>query len=354
MAVGSFSAGLSGLNANAVYLSVIGNNLANINTIGFKSSSVTFMDLVSQTVGGSSGESRCRSASASSPARSRRSSARARSRTRARPPTSRSRAAAFRRQRCRGQRVHARRPLHVRQQGDARHAGRLRGAGLHRRSIPRQEQILTTGQPTDITSRPACCGRRVRRRSSARPRTSTPARRPATTAITAVQIYDALGEPHVATMTYTKGAAQARGPTAITVPGAEVTGGTAGTPFSIGSRRAAVRHGRQAVVIHCGGTGDGWRHASGRHHVHDADLDQRRCSIHVSRGTSSTRTTRHRLPASRRPRRPRRRPRTARRQAWSTTSASAPTARSSRRSAPARPSASASSRSPTSTIPRAW
>lgn len=55
MAVGSFSAGLSGLNANAAYLSVIGNNLANINTIGFKASSVTFMDLVSQTIGGSGG-----------------------------------------------------------------------------------------------------------------------------------------------------------------------------------------------------------------------------------------------------------------------------------------------------------
>src|SRR4029453_3253967 len=54
MAVGSFSAGLSGLNANSVYLNVIGNNLAKINTIGFKSSAVTFMDLVSQTTGGSS------------------------------------------------------------------------------------------------------------------------------------------------------------------------------------------------------------------------------------------------------------------------------------------------------------
>ena len=54
MAVGSFSAGLAGLNANSVALSVIGNNLANINTIGFKSSSVSFMDLVSQTVGGAS------------------------------------------------------------------------------------------------------------------------------------------------------------------------------------------------------------------------------------------------------------------------------------------------------------
>ena len=55
MSVGSFSAGLSGLNANSTFLSVIGNNLANINTIGYKSSSVTFQDLVSQTVGGSNG-----------------------------------------------------------------------------------------------------------------------------------------------------------------------------------------------------------------------------------------------------------------------------------------------------------
>ena len=54
MAVGSFSAGLSGLTANSTYLSVIGNNLANINTIGYKSSTVSFMDLVSQNVGGSS------------------------------------------------------------------------------------------------------------------------------------------------------------------------------------------------------------------------------------------------------------------------------------------------------------
>lgn len=52
MAVGSFSTALSGLNANATALGVIGNNLANINTIAFKSSAVSFQDLVSQTVGG--------------------------------------------------------------------------------------------------------------------------------------------------------------------------------------------------------------------------------------------------------------------------------------------------------------
>ena len=54
MAVGSFSAGVSGLNANATYLSVIGNNLANLNTIGYKASAVSFADLVSQNVGGTS------------------------------------------------------------------------------------------------------------------------------------------------------------------------------------------------------------------------------------------------------------------------------------------------------------
>jgi flagellar hook protein FlgE len=53
MAIGSFSAGLSGLTANAIALNVIGNNLANINTVGYKASTVAFEDLVSQTVAGS-------------------------------------------------------------------------------------------------------------------------------------------------------------------------------------------------------------------------------------------------------------------------------------------------------------
>ena len=54
MSIGSFSASLSGLNANSQKLAVIGNNLANINTVGFKASDVNFADLVSQSVGGSS------------------------------------------------------------------------------------------------------------------------------------------------------------------------------------------------------------------------------------------------------------------------------------------------------------
>lgn len=48
----AFYAGLSGLSANSGTLSVIGNNLANLNTIGFKGSSGTFQDLFSASLGG--------------------------------------------------------------------------------------------------------------------------------------------------------------------------------------------------------------------------------------------------------------------------------------------------------------
>ena len=54
MSFGSFSAGLSGLTANSEALSVIGNNLANINTVGFKASQVSFRDLVYEIAGASS------------------------------------------------------------------------------------------------------------------------------------------------------------------------------------------------------------------------------------------------------------------------------------------------------------
>jgi flagellar hook protein FlgE len=48
MSFGSFYAGLSGLQANSNRLNVIGNNLANLNTVGFKTSRVTFEDIFSQ------------------------------------------------------------------------------------------------------------------------------------------------------------------------------------------------------------------------------------------------------------------------------------------------------------------
>jgi flagellar hook protein FlgE len=54
MSVGSFSASLSGMNVHQQKLGVIGNNLANLNTVGFKASIVQFSDLVSQSLGGAS------------------------------------------------------------------------------------------------------------------------------------------------------------------------------------------------------------------------------------------------------------------------------------------------------------
>lgn len=52
MGLTSLYAGVSGLNVNGDAISVIGNNIANSNTIGFKSGRVQFQDIVSQSLGG--------------------------------------------------------------------------------------------------------------------------------------------------------------------------------------------------------------------------------------------------------------------------------------------------------------
>jgi flagellar hook protein FlgE len=48
----SFSTGVTGMRANQQAIDIIGNNIANVNTIGFKHSRATFADLLSQTIGG--------------------------------------------------------------------------------------------------------------------------------------------------------------------------------------------------------------------------------------------------------------------------------------------------------------
>ncbi len=53
----SLFTGVSGLNANMTALSVIGNNIANMNTVGFKASRVSFADILSQSITGVSGTS---------------------------------------------------------------------------------------------------------------------------------------------------------------------------------------------------------------------------------------------------------------------------------------------------------
>jgi flagellar hook protein FlgE len=93
--------------------------------------------------------------------------------------------------------------------------------------------IVPTGQPTDILVPPG-----VLRAPTATTVIGTRTNLDATaqagdTFATAVQVYDSLGAPHVATITYTKGAAAGTWTYDVTVPGEEITGGVAGTPFSV-------------------------------------------------------------------------------------------------------------------------
>ncbi len=233
-----FSASLSGLNANQQKLSVIGNNLANINTVGFKSSSVQFMDLVSQSVGGSSANPMQVGLGVTTGAIS--------------PNFSQ------------GGLENTGVNTHVAIQGrgffvvgsgtndrsftragdfsfDAN--GRLVNAeGLsvqgYTTTDPLTGNLITTGQPNDIVVPPG-----VLRAPGATTLFGTVSNLDAAAAVgdtftASVQIFDALGDQHVATITYTNTGPGAWGYD-ISVDGGDVAGGTAGTPVSLGTGNVA-------------------------------------------------------------------------------------------------------------------
>lgn len=52
----SMYAGISGMKNFQTKLDVIGNNIANVNTAGFKKGRVTFQDMMSQTTAGGQGQ----------------------------------------------------------------------------------------------------------------------------------------------------------------------------------------------------------------------------------------------------------------------------------------------------------
>ena len=53
--IGSLFAGISGLNANSTAMTVIGDNIANVNTTAFKANRSSFANVLSQSLGGTSG-----------------------------------------------------------------------------------------------------------------------------------------------------------------------------------------------------------------------------------------------------------------------------------------------------------
>ncbi len=231
MSVGSFSASLSGLNANQQQLGVIGNNLANINTVGFKASTVNFADLVSQSLGGPSANPMQVGLGVTVGQIS---------------PN-------FSQGGVEGTGVATNAAIQGTGffvVGDAAQRGYTRAGNFsfdasgslvtpdglpvqgYTAIDPATGRISTTGQPTNIVIppgvlRPPVASSMFNMLSNLDSRTAVGSNFTAS-----VQIYDALGEPHVATVTFTKTAVGAWG-YAMTVPGADVTGGTAGTPFSV-------------------------------------------------------------------------------------------------------------------------
>lgn len=234
MAAGSFSAGLSGLNANADYLRVIGNNLANINTVGFKTSEVTFSDLVSQTVGGASTNPTQIGLGVVTEEISPVFTQGAIENTHESTYAAIQGAGFFVLKNSSGGRAFTRAGnFALDSTGKLGTPDGLAVQGYTQTDA--QGQIISTGQPTDIIVPPGVL----------RPPTATTSFRTTTnldataatgaTFSTSTQVYDALGAAHVATITYTKAAAAETWTYAVTVPGAEVTGGTSGTPFSVGT-----------------------------------------------------------------------------------------------------------------------
>jgi flagellar hook protein FlgE len=232
MALGSFSAGLSGLNANAVYLNVIGNNLANINTVGFKASSVTFQDLVSQTLGGSSDNPTQVGLGVMTGSISPVFSQGAIDSTREATNVAIQGGGFFVVANDDGNAYTRAGNFSFDKDGTLVSPDGYRVQGWT--ATDALGQIVATGQPGDITVPPGVLREPV---ATATLATFTNLNADATVAdtfTTSVQVYDALGQSHLTTVTYTNTAA-GQWDWAMTVDGGEVVGGTAGTPSMLSS-----------------------------------------------------------------------------------------------------------------------
>lgn len=247
MSVGSFSAGLSGLNANAQALAVVGNNLANINTVGFKASAVAFRDLVYQSVGGSS-ENPTQvglgvGIAAISPVFTQGTIESSRLATNVAiqgngffmlngpEGPSYTRAGAF---------SFDSNGTLVSQDGQ-----QVQGFTT---IDPITKQVINTGEPSLINVPPGVLRAPVPSSQFAAISNLNSQAAVGDTFTTSIQIFDSLGEPHVTTMTYTNTAPGAW-TYELTVEGGEVAGGTAGTPFQLATGSLAFDGSGQLVDV---------------------------------------------------------------------------------------------------------
>jgi flagellar hook protein FlgE len=226
-----FSTALSGLNANATALGVIGNNLANINTVAFKASTVSFQDLMSQTVGGASANPMQVGLGVTTGSIS---------------PTF-----------SQGSIQSTSEATNVAIQGNGFFIVRGTDGLAYTRAgnfsfdnsgalvtsdgykvqgytqiDPATGLVVTTSQVADVVVPPGVLRAPTPTTEFTTLTNLNSAAPLASTFTTSVQMYDPQGSPHVMTITYTKTGAGAWS-YQMTVPGAEATGGTAGTPFPI-------------------------------------------------------------------------------------------------------------------------
>jgi flagellar hook protein FlgE len=231
MAVGSFSAGLSGLNANAEALSVIGNNLANINTVGFKTSQVSFRDLVYELAGANSADPAQIGlgvgVAAITPVFSQGSIESSRTSTNVAiqgngffllngsEGPSYTRAGAF--------------TLDASGTLVSPDGQKVQG---YMALDPLTGQVINTGSPTDIVVPPSILHPPTATTQFSAISNLNSQAVAGDTFTTSVQVFDSLGASHVTTMTYTNTAVGAW-TYAMSVDGGAITGGTAGTPFPL-------------------------------------------------------------------------------------------------------------------------
>src|SRR5271157_669650 len=202
----SFSTALSALSADSTAIDVVGNNLANLNTPGFKTSEVCFRDLVTESLGAGLGETQVGFGTGE--------------------------------------------PLTVREfsQGAIQTSSGLLDAAVQGdgffvvQDATGQDFYTRAGNFQTDTSGNLLTdtGDKVQGWTTIDPTTITDdlnlnsdAAADGTSAFTTpITVYDSLGTSHVLTLNFQKTAANAWN-YQVTVPGDEISGGTAGTPFPI-------------------------------------------------------------------------------------------------------------------------
>jgi len=252
--MGSFSASLSGLAANQQKLSVIGNNLSNINTIGFKASDVNFADLVSQSIGGPSinpmqiglgvGVGQISPNFTQGGVESTGVATNVAMQ-----------GAGFFVVNSNGSRVYTRAGNFLFDANGMLVTADGKPVQGYTTIDPTTGKITSTGVPTNIIVPPGVLQQPVATTSFNTISNLDAGAIVGSTFTASVQIYDSLGVPHVATITYTKTGAGAWG-YAITVPGAEVAGGTAGTPSSIGTGTLTFSGAGKLLTVNGGAPAD--------------------------------------------------------------------------------------------------